>query len=549
MEVFMRTIRRLALPLGLIFAIPMGGGLAQDEGVREVVILHDTHFHGKFGSEDEANIARYATLVERLKEGRDNVLFVGNGDDLAPSLFASIYHGSHIIDALNAMGLDYDTFGNHEFDYGPDNLLEQVEASDFGWVTGNIVDGRTGDAFGAEQGVRRYLVHELPSGLRVGVTGFAPPDTPEVTTLGLNARMADLFTAARDVVADLRAEGVDLVVVLSHLCGPTAEELARRVDGIDVIVGDHCSGVLEEPLVVGDTILSRAGHEFEYLGELTLQVGADGVSDWSFSLHPVTADIEPHPEVARIVSAREEELDAELSETVGETTVPLDVRREAVRSEETNIGNFIADAMREETGADVALQNGGSIRADRIIEPGELTRRDVIETLPFENYVVMLEVTGETLREALELSVGTVEEGHGRFLQVSGLSFSYAPDAPAGSRVREVTLGGEELDPSATYTLATNSFMADGGDGYEMLVGAPVLIGENSGPLHSTLVEETIRDRAGGRGADQNRGVSRGRFASAQACRLQVRVASRPLRKPGRRWASRCRAPIGSWRA
>jgi 2',3'-cyclic-nucleotide 2'-phosphodiesterase (5'-nucleotidase family) len=494
MDVLLRRICRLALPLGLIFAVPAGVGLAQGEGAHEVVILHDTHFHGKFGSEDEANIARYAALVGRLKEGRDNVLFVGNGDDLAPSLFASIYHGSHMIDALNAMGLDYDTFGNHEFDYGPDNLLEQVEASDFAWVTGNIVDGRTGDAFGAEQGVRRYLVHELPSGLRVGVTGFAPPDTPEVTTLGPNARMADLFTAARDVVADLRAEGVDLVVVLSHLCGPTAEELARRVDGIDVIVGDHCSALLEEPLVVGDTILSRAGHEFEYLGELTLQVGADGVSDWSFSLHPVTADIEPHPEVARIVSAREEELDAELSEAVGETAVPLEVRREAVRSEETNIGNFIA--MRDETGADVALQNGGSIRADRIIEPGELTLRDVIETLPFENYVVMLEVTGETLREALELSVSTVAEGHGRFLQVSGLSFSYDPDAPAGTRVREVTVGGEALDPERTYTLATNSFMAGGGDGYEMLAGAPVLIDEDSGPLHSTLVEETIRERS-----------------------------------------------------
>jgi hypothetical protein len=104
MDVLLRRICRLALPLGLIFAVPAGVGLAQGEGAHEVVILHDTHFHGKFGPEDEANIARYAALVERLKEGRDNVLFVGNGDDLAPSLFASIYHGSHMIDALNAMG-------------------------------------------------------------------------------------------------------------------------------------------------------------------------------------------------------------------------------------------------------------------------------------------------------------------------------------------------------------------------------------------------------------------------------------------------------------
>lgn len=500
MQMPMSRLRKFRLALGLIFAVSLsfmpGVAQAQAQEARELVILHDTHFHGKFGAEDEANIARYATLVEQLKQGRDNVLFLGNGDDLAPSLYASLYQGSHMVDALNAMGIDYDTFGNHEFDYGPDNLLEQVQASEFAWVTGNIVDGRTGDAFGAEHGVGRYHVHELPNGLRVGITGFAPPDTPEVTTLGENAQMVDLTSAAEEVVSQLQAEDVDLVVVLSHLCMPTAEELAREVDGIDVMVGDHCSEVLEQPQVINDTIISSSGHEFEFLGELTLQVAEDGVSDWEFELHEVTAEVEPHAQVAGIVSSYAEELDEELSEPVGETAVPLDVRREAVRGEETNIGNFIADAMREEMGADVALQNGGSIRADRVIEPGELTLRDVIETLPFENYVVMLEVTGETLREALELSVSTVEEGHGRFLQVSGLSFSYDPSAPAGERVREVTVGGEELDPEQTYTLATNSFMADGGDGYEMLVDAPVLVNANAGPLHSTLVEEAIRENS-----------------------------------------------------
>jgi 2',3'-cyclic-nucleotide 2'-phosphodiesterase (5'-nucleotidase family) len=148
--------------------------------------------------------------------------------------------------------------------------------------------------------------------------------------------------------------------------------------------------------------------------------------------------------------------------------------------------------MRAWAEADVGLQNGGSIRADRMIEPGVLTRRDVIETLPFENHVVKLTVTGAVLLEALELSVSTVEEGHGRFLQVSGLTFSYDPEAEPGARVREVLVGGAPLDPEASYTLATNSFIAEGGDGYAMLVDAPVLIDQHAGPLHSTLVEEVI---------------------------------------------------------
>lgn len=492
-----RHFRRVLAPLALILpALLFGLASAQDAAGGELTILHDTHLHGKFGDPEEAGAARYATLVEQLREGRDNVLFVGNGDDLAPSLLSSIYQGRHIVDLLNAMGLDYDTLGNHEFDYGPDNLLEQVRASEFGWVSANIVDARTGDAFGAEEGVQRYTVHEFEDGLRVGITGFAPPDTPEVTTLGPNAQMADLHEAAREVVEALRGEDVDLVLALSHLCGPDADRLVQEVDGIDVIVGDHCADVWEQPRLIGDTLVSRAGDEYEFLGELVLQVGSDGVQDWSFTLHEITADIEPHAEIAELTASYEDELDAALSETVGETEVPLDVRREAVRSEETNIGNFIADVMREETGADIALQNGGSIRADRIIEPGELTLRDVIETLPFENYVVVIEVDGASVREALELSVSTVEEGHGRFLQVSGLSFTYDPSAEPGERVREVTVDGEPLDPDATYQLATNSFMAEGGDGYEMLVGAPYLLDPNAGELHSTMIEEAIRERS-----------------------------------------------------
>jgi 5'-nucleotidase / UDP-sugar diphosphatase len=468
--------------------------LAQAQERYELVILHDTHFHGRYGAEDGAKIARYAALISELREGRDNVLFVGNGDDLAPSLLASVYRGEHMVDVLNAMGIDYNTFGNHEFDYGPDNLLEQLQRSHFTWVSANIVDNRTGDAFGAEHGAARYVVHEMPSGLRVGITGFAPPDTPEITTLGPNAEMVELMAAGREVVAMIQDEGADVVLILSHLCWPDAERLAAEVDGIDVIVGDHCADVLQQPNIINDTIISRVGDEFAYLGELTLQVEDAEIVDWSFTLHELTPEREPDPEVLAIVTHYEEELDAALAEPVGETSVALDVRRDAVRSEETNIGNFIADGMRVWAEADIAVQNGGSIRADRIIEPGTLTRREVIETLPFENLIVKLEVSGETIREMLELSVSTVEEGHGRFLQVSGLSFAYDPAAEPGQRVREVLVAGEPLDLEASYTLATNSFLAGGGDGYELLVGLPVLIDENAGALDAALLEETIRE-------------------------------------------------------
>jgi 5'-nucleotidase / UDP-sugar diphosphatase len=398
-----------------------------------------------------------------------------------------------MVDVLNAMGIDFNTLGNHEFDYGPDALLEQLQRSTFQWVSGNIVDRRTGDAFGAEHGVARYVVHEMPSGLVVGITGFAPRDTPEVTTLGDHAEMRELIAAANDVVARMRAEGAQVVLVLSHLCGPDAERLVAEVQGITAIVGDHCAEVLAEPVVINGTVVSRVGDEFDHLGELTLVMQGDALVAWRFTLHDVTAEIPPHPEVLQVVTTYQAALDAELGEVVGHTSVPLDVRRGAVRSEETNIGNFIADTMRAWASADVAMYNGGSIRANRIIEPGPLTKRDLVETLPFENHIVKLEVTGHTLLEVLELSVSSIEAGHGRFMQVSGLRFTYDPQAAPGARVREVTVDGSPLEPQRVYTLATNSFIADGGDGYEMLVAVPRLIDNNLAALDVNLLEEAVR--------------------------------------------------------
>lgn len=462
----------------------------------ELVILHDTHFHGKFGPEDGPNIARYAALIEQLKDGRDNVLFVGNGDDLAPSLHSSVFGGGHIIEALNAMGLDVNTPGNHEFDFGPENFLEQVENSNFPWVSANVIDNRTGHAFGAEVGVSRFVIIEMPSGLRVGFTGFAPAETPEIASPGPHAMFLDPVESGREVVAMMRQAGADVTIALSHLCWPASERVAEEVDGLTAIVGDHCSEVLEEPEVIGDTIVSRVGDEFDFLGELTLSVSNGEVTGFDFVLHELTEEMDEHPGVAAIVADYEDQLEAALDDPVGESTTDLDVRRSAVRSEETNIGNLIADAAREWAGADVALQNGGGIRADRIIEAGPLTRRDIVDTLPFENYVVKFELSGAELLEAIEHGVSTVEEGHGRFPQVSGMRYTFDANAEPGSRVTELLVAGEPVDPDASYSLATVDFIARGGDGYEMFADKELIISADEGILLSTLLEMYVSDNS-----------------------------------------------------
>ncbi|MCA8906939.1 MAG: 5'-nucleotidase C-terminal domain-containing protein [Rhodospirillaceae bacterium] len=164
-----------------------------------------------------------------------------------------------------------------------------------------------------------------------------------------------------------------------------------------------------------------------------------------------------------------------------------------MRTGEAAFGNLVADAMRAAVGADIAITNGGGIRADRDYPAGSvLTRRDIQEELPFGNRTVLLELTGADVLAALETGFSGIEEGAGRFPQVSGLAVGYDPTRPAGARVVSVTVGGAPLDPAATYRVATNDFLARGGDGYAALTHGRTLIDPTSGGLMATQVIDHI---------------------------------------------------------
>ncbi|MEM4780265.1 MAG: 5'-nucleotidase C-terminal domain-containing protein [Halalkalicoccus sp.] len=472
---------------GAIGATGQASATGDEEGCETITLLYDTHFHGLF-EDDHADIATYFGLIAERAEAATNPFVLGNGDDIATSLYSSVFEGRHMIDALNASPLAYNTYGNHEFDLGPDVLADRVEESEFTWTCGNVVDERTGEVFGAERGARRYVLREV-GGVTVGITGLCTEDTPDVSSPGEHVAFLDPAETMASLTTEMCRAGADVVVVLSHLASPVAEEVAAAVDGIDVMVGDHYSRVYDEPAEINDTILSFVGDEFEFVGEIELELTRDGVVDYEFIMHTVAdADAEPLPAVDEVVERYEAELDEELDVEIGESAVELDVRRETVRYRESNVGNYVADVKREAADADVALMNGGGLRSDRIYEPGPIARRTVIDILPFPNDLVTIEVDGETLGAALEHGVS--EPGHGRFPQVSGMTYAYDPDAPEGERIERVEVDGEPLDPEATYALATNDFVAAGGDGYEMFEGLADEAGE--GALLSTLVIDTI---------------------------------------------------------
>jgi 5'-nucleotidase / UDP-sugar diphosphatase len=194
-----------------------------------------------------------------------------------------------------------------------------------------------------------------------------------------------------------------------------------------------------------------------------------------------------------VVARYEAQLDRELGVPVGTVAVTLDTRRSTVRAAESNFGNLVTDAMRAGHGADVALMNGGGIRGDRTYDPGTvLTRKDVLTELPFGNVVVLIELSGTDLLSALEHGVSQVEDRAGRFLQVSGMTFTYDPARPPGSRIVAVEVGGRPLELGRMYKLATNEYVYGGGDGYAVLSRGTPLIGPSGATLLTTMVIDHI---------------------------------------------------------
>ncbi len=435
-------------------------------------------------------LARVATLRGRIQRESPNILFVLAGDFLSPSTMSSMFQGSQMVAVLNAAGLDVATFGNHEFDFGPDITRERMQESHFEWVSANVLDPATGLPFG---GAVPFVVRDL-GGVRVALFGLTTPQTQILSKGAATLKFLDPIQAARDVLTRARHLKADVIIALTHQDMAEDKQLAAAVPGIDLILGGHEHVPLDAR--VGRTLILKAGSDAKFLGRIDLMVargrgGSHVESKWE--LIPVTDATAPQPEVAALVKHYEELTAAQLNLVVGATTSPLDTRGEVVRAQESAVGDLIADCMRAALQADVALVNGGGIRGDALIPAGPLRRADVLRILPFGNRVVKLEVSGEALREALESGLSQVEKTAGRFPQVSGIRYAFDPSRPAGSRIVSVTVNGQPLDAKAHYTLATFDFLLGGGDGYTMLQSARVLVSPEGGPLDSDLLLDRLK--------------------------------------------------------
>jgi 5'-nucleotidase len=477
-----------AAPTAAPTAVPTATAAAAataDENFK-LTVLHtnDVHSHHAADTYGNGGEALAASVIHQVRASAKNTILLSAGDTSVGTLFYVLHQGLDSAELMNALQYDAMTLGNHEFDKGDDTLAAFIGALKFPVVAANVDFEKSPALAGKTQ---PYTILER-SGEKIGVIGLVNPETPTMSRPGSDLVFdSDLKKAVETNVAALTQAGVNKIIVLSHLGYPADLELAKSVSGVDIIVGGHTHTLLanydtraegEYPAEVenpdGKTVLVvQAGENLEYVGELDVVFDADGeLVDWSGDTIYLSHFITPDADIADMVTRLYAPVAELTQKVIGKSSIFLEGDRTVCRAEECNLGNLITDAMRAETGAQVALENGGGIRAS--IEPGDVTLGDVLTVLPFGNLTSTLKLSGKDLQAALENGVSQVETGGGRFPQVSGLRFTADLSKPAGSRILSVEVLDEKgnsqpLDPAAIYTVATNDYMRSGGDGYTML--------------------------------------------------------------------------------
>ena len=456
--------------------------IAQDR----LTIVHVNDLDRMEGDGDTGGVARLATVIADVRAQGGTVLATSGGDSISPSLLSSFDEGAHMISLLNMVGLDAMALGNHEFDFGPDVTRTRISEANFTVLSNNAFepDGTLID------GVAENMMIEVGDHM-VGIFGLTTDGTAVKSSPG-NVTFEDPVAVAAATAAALREAGADVVVALTHTDRPEDQQLYAAGD-VDVILSgdDHDLAIWYN----GNTALVESASQASLVTVVTLDIetveGRRGPRvEWSPAFDVInTAGVEPDPTVAAEVEKYEAFLSSELDIEIAATPVLLDTRRTTVRATESAFGNLTADAMRVETGADVAITNGGGIRGDTQYEEGTMiTRRDVLTELPFGNKTVLIELSGADVIAALENGVSAIEDGGGRYPHVSGMTFTFDASKPAGERVVDVMVDGAAIDPGATYRLATNDFMGKGGDGYAMFAGKPSVIEANAAELMAAQV-------------------------------------------------------------
>lgn len=513
----------LILVLSVLLSVLSGGALAAEQ--EEIVILYENDVHCAV-----EGYGKLAAMKQELAQTHDHVGVVSVGDYVQGSSLGAISQGGYIVELMNLVGYDAVTLGNHEFDYRIGRLLELVEMMDTKPVCSNFIDLSTGKPVFAPYDLVSY------GDVDIAYIGITTPSTisssspaqflaEDRETYLYSFSGTTLYETVQESIDAAEAAGADYVVALSHLGTEdvneawSAQALVQHTEGLDVVLDGHSHSVVER-LVVQDAggtevVISSTGTKFANIGKLTISGGI------------VTTELIPtgtYEKTAAAVAAYLEQIHAayarlgerKIGSSEEDLTTVDEAGRRIIRNTETNLGDFCADAFRVITGADVALMNGGGIRAD--LAAGDVTFNDILSVFPFNNTVCAAEVTGQQLLDMLELGVMSCPEENGSFQHVSGLTFDLDTSIPSSVKLDEnevfVSVDGPyrvsnvkildqksdtyvPLDVKKLYTLASHNYLLlEQGSGASMFRDAKIVL--NDGMLDVELLEIYITDHLGG---------------------------------------------------
>ena len=477
----------LMAALLLIFFIP------QIASAEKIIIFHTNDMHSRILNSDDGGksigLAEMAAAVKTVKKQNKITLFLDAGDTFHGMPLINISKGENMIPLLNAAGYDAMAPGNHDFNYGTDQLENISKKLKFPILAANVIRKSDGTRLFPAYKIFKY------GKIKIGVFGLATPETA-YKAAPVKVAKVDFFNpveTAREMVKILRPQ-CDIVIAVMHMgldksSEFTSERIAAAISGIDVIIDGHSHTKLPEGITVNGTLIAQTECYEHFLGQVTIDFEDGKVISKSAKLLS-TEDVKkinptPDKKIINQVIKIEKKNKKILDTVVAYSDKFLTGERELVRRQETELGNLCADALRWKTGADIAVMNSGGIRTN--LNAGNITRGEVLEILPFGNSLQKAEISGKAVREMLEHSVFGYPATFGGFLNVSGLNFTFDPSQPVGQRVQDIFIGGEILDENKIYTIGGVDFLFMGGDDYTMLKGLKVL--GNYGTLDEVFTE------------------------------------------------------------
>lgn len=414
--------------------------------------------HGERGG-----VARAKTLVDSVKKENKNTIVLQGGDLGGGVLFGAVYHGFPMIEAFNKMPIDISNFGQHEFDFGVTEARNLVNKSKFQWISTNLKES-SGKPFNNS---KEYIVKKIGD-FKVGFLGTT--DGMETTIQTTEIYQEDIIKSIEENLEKLKKEKVDFIVLLTQSEPELNIEILEKYPEINAVLAEEKSEKYNFVTYVGEKPIVSPQGNMGSIVKIDIFKNKDGKIKQSLEFLPVDNSVPSDKEMLKLEEFYKEKLDRDLGTVIAKNNVKLDSgfgENHHARYEESNVGNLIADAYKNHFDTEIAFMNGGGIRAN--IESGDFRLRDAISILPFSNKVGAFKYSGKTIVEALEHGVSSVDKKAGRFLQVSGMEYSYNPKNEVGSRVSNVTINGKPIELETIYTVALPLYIKNGGDGFQML--------------------------------------------------------------------------------